>query len=169
MKINKIDLKSMRNDAHFQFFSDFRDAVTKVGAATLKIKPQFNEWFALFEKEDEALKKISKSALTQQIQDADKLRDDTFLGMVEITVAYLDRGAVRRILALQLLQNIHRCGCLLLDWLLGYVPVSVKNYFEPPSRLAESLVAVPQVSPCYLHHPQKCVITQFVGILDLLG
>jgi len=82
-------LKSMRNDAHFQFFSDFRDAVTKVGAATLKIKPQFDEWLALFEKEDEALKKISKSALTQQIQDADKLRDDTFLGMVEITGAYL--------------------------------------------------------------------------------
>jgi len=89
MKINKIDLKSLRNDAHFQIFSDFRDAVAKFGAAALKIKPQFDEWLALFEKEDEALKKINKSAFTKQIQDADKLRDDTFLGMVEITGAYL--------------------------------------------------------------------------------
>jgi hypothetical protein len=89
MKINKIDLRIMRNDAHFQFFSDFRDTVTKIGAAALKIKPHFDDWLAFFEKEDEALKKINKSALTQQIQDADKLRDDTFIGMVEITGAYL--------------------------------------------------------------------------------
>jgi len=89
MKINKIDLNNLRNDAHFQIFSDFRDAVIKFGAAALKIKPQFDEWLALFEKEDEALKKISKSALTKQIQDADKARDNTYMGMVEITGAYL--------------------------------------------------------------------------------
>jgi len=89
MKINKIDLKSMSNDAHYQFFSNFRDTVAKVGTAALKIKPQFDEWLALFKKEDEVLKKISKSALTKQIQDADKVRDDTYIGMVEIAGAYL--------------------------------------------------------------------------------
>jgi len=89
VKISKIYPYRLRNDAHFQLFSDFRDAVTKFGAAALKIKPQFDDWLALFEKEDEALKKINKSALTQQIQDADKARDDTYMGMVEIAGAYL--------------------------------------------------------------------------------
>jgi polyhydroxyalkanoate synthesis regulator phasin len=89
MKISKIDTNHLRNDAHFQFQSDFRDAVAKFGADTLKVKPQFDEWTRLYVREDEALKKILKSALTQQIHEADKARDNTYLGMVEICTAYL--------------------------------------------------------------------------------
>ncbi|MDR2729174.1 MAG: hypothetical protein LBB56_08565 [Chitinispirillales bacterium] len=33
MKIQKVLTHSLRNDAHFQFHSDFRDAVVKSGAA----------------------------------------------------------------------------------------------------------------------------------------
>jgi hypothetical protein len=89
MKIQKVLTHSLRNDAHFQFHSDFRDAVVKFGAAKLKIAPQFEEWTRLYGREDEALKKIVKSALTQQIHDADKARDNTYLGMVEINTASL--------------------------------------------------------------------------------
>jgi hypothetical protein len=104
MKITKFDTNHLRNDAHYQYQSDFRDSVIKGGwAEALKIKPQFDEWLAFYEKEDEAHKKISKSALTQQIVEADKARDDTYIGMVEIAGAYLrhhdpeTREAARRL------------------------------------------------------------------------
>ena len=45
MKGNKINLRILRNDAHFQLFSDFRDAVAKFGAAALKLA--FTTTFAL--------------------------------------------------------------------------------------------------------------------------
>ena len=89
MKIQKFLSHNLRNDAHFQFHSDFRNVMIKFGAAKLKVQPQFDEWTKLYEREDEALKKIIKSALTQQIHEADKARDNTYRGMVEINTASL--------------------------------------------------------------------------------
>jgi hypothetical protein len=40
MKIQKLFTHSLRNDAHFQFHTEFRDLVTKNNPQTLKIKPQ---------------------------------------------------------------------------------------------------------------------------------
>jgi hypothetical protein len=79
----------MRNDAHFQYQTEFRTIVTEFGAQSLKIGPQFAEWEPLYAVEDEALKKIVKSEFTAKIQDADKARDDTFSGMAEISRACL--------------------------------------------------------------------------------
>ena len=84
MKISKIDIHSLRNDAHFQFNTEFKDLVTKFNPQTLKVETLFNSYLPLWEREDEALKKINKSALTEKIQEADKARDETFAGMVEI-------------------------------------------------------------------------------------
>jgi len=42
MKIDNIHLSHLRNDAHFQFHTEFKDLVIKCGAAALKIKPQFD-------------------------------------------------------------------------------------------------------------------------------
>jgi len=89
MNIKKFDTNHLRNDAHFQFCRDFSVAVTAFDPVTLKIKPQFDEWNARFNLEDEALKKIVKSSLTQKINDADKLRDNTYSGMADIVHAYL--------------------------------------------------------------------------------
>jgi hypothetical protein len=77
----------MRNDAHFQFHTEFRDLVVKFDAETLKIKKQFDVYLPLYAREDEALKKINKSSLTQKIQDADKERDKVFANMVEVNKA----------------------------------------------------------------------------------
>jgi len=84
MKIERINLSHLRNDAHFQFHTEFRDLVLTHGAAALMIKPQFDEYLLLYEREDEALKKISKSPLTEKIHEADAARDETFSGMAEI-------------------------------------------------------------------------------------
>jgi hypothetical protein len=85
MKIETLKLTHLRNDAHFQFFADFSELVNEEGAETLKIATQFQSLTALFNREDEALKKIAKSEFTAKIQAADSARDEMFAGMTEIT------------------------------------------------------------------------------------
>jgi hypothetical protein len=89
MKISKIHLNNLRNDAHFQFHTEFRDLVAKHGAEVLKVKPQFDAYLPLYDRVDEALKKIVKSALTAQIHEADKARDEIYTGMAETCAAAL--------------------------------------------------------------------------------
>jgi hypothetical protein len=84
MKIGKFNLLHLRNDAHFQFHTEFNDLVTKHNPETLKVKSLFDAYLPLYEREDEALKKISKNALTEKIQEADRARDEIFAGMVEV-------------------------------------------------------------------------------------
>jgi hypothetical protein len=84
MKISKLDIAHLHSNSHFQFHTEFRDLVAAQGAETLKIKPQFDEYLPLYEKVDEALKKIVKSALTEKIHNADMARDDIFIGMADV-------------------------------------------------------------------------------------
>jgi len=87
MRISRVDISKLRNDAHFQFHTEFRDLVVREGADYLKIKPQFESYGKLYEREDGALKRVNKSALTPKIHAADKARDDVFIGMVEMVRA----------------------------------------------------------------------------------
>jgi hypothetical protein len=89
MKISKINSNNLRNDAHFQFHTEFRDLITLRGAVTLKVKPQFDDYLPLYDRVDEALKKIVKSELTAKIHEADKARDEIYTGMVETSAAAL--------------------------------------------------------------------------------
>jgi hypothetical protein len=89
MKISKIHLNNLRNDAHFQFHTEFRDLVAKNGAETLKIKPQFDAYLPLYDRVDEALKKIVKSEFTAKIHEADKARDEIYIGMADMNAAAL--------------------------------------------------------------------------------
>jgi hypothetical protein len=50
----------------------------------LKVNTQFDTYVTFYEREDEALKKIIKSAFTEKIHEADRARDETFSGMAEI-------------------------------------------------------------------------------------
>jgi DNA polymerase II small subunit/DNA polymerase delta subunit B len=103
MKIGNLSVHNLRNDAHFQFFTEFRDLVeakddvgakNNVGANNYsplraKITPLFDEFLTLYEREDEALKKIVKSEYTAKIHEADKARDDIYIGMLEMNKAGL--------------------------------------------------------------------------------
>jgi len=72
----KIDKSRLRNDEHFQFNTEFRDLVAKEGAQNLKIETQFAAYLPLYDKEDEGIKRVSKSIFTTKIHEADKARDD---------------------------------------------------------------------------------------------
>jgi len=89
MKINKIDFRNLRNDAHFQFHTEFKDLVVQHNPETLKIKPQFDGYLPLYNRVDDALKKIVKSEFTAKIHEADKARDEIYIGMAETNTAAL--------------------------------------------------------------------------------
>jgi hypothetical protein len=72
MKINTITLSRLRNDANFQFHTEFKELAEKQTPEALKIKPLYDAYLPLYDKVDLTLKKINKSSITEQIQNADK-------------------------------------------------------------------------------------------------
>ena len=90
MKIERMHLNNLRNDEHFQFNTEFRDAINRFGANNLNIESQYDVFLTLYDQEDIALKKIMKSAITVEIQTADKRRDQTYRGMADVLKAALN-------------------------------------------------------------------------------
>jgi hypothetical protein len=84
MRIDSFYRKNLRNDEHFQLNTEFRDLIIKEGAENLKEGEQFAAYQSSYNKEDEGIKRVSKSLFTEKIQEADKARDDIYSGMVEI-------------------------------------------------------------------------------------
>jgi hypothetical protein len=83
MKIDGLKLGHLRNDEHFQFMTEVRDAFREADPAALRVEAQFEAFAALYRVEDAVLKKITKSALTAEIHDADAERDRVFRGMAD--------------------------------------------------------------------------------------
>jgi hypothetical protein len=85
LKFKKINKLQLRSDAHFQFQTEFKDLLSKTSQATeiTQITPLWAKYQELYKIEDEGIKKIRKSAITNQIQEADKARDEIFTGMAE--------------------------------------------------------------------------------------
>ena len=103
LKIKTIRNSYLRNNEHFQFNTEFRDLVVAETAEKLKITTPFDNYIICYNNEDVALQKITKSATTEQIDAADKLRDPTFRGMVDTNRAAINhyeelvRAAAKRI------------------------------------------------------------------------
>ena len=83
MKIDTLKTSILRNDAHFQYFTEFIRLVERHDAEALNIKPLFDTFITLYADEDTVLKKIVKSAFTADIQEADRYRDEIFSGMAD--------------------------------------------------------------------------------------
>ena len=80
MKVAKIDSR-MRNAEHIQFITEIRDAINKFNPNSLNLGGLFNEFMELYIKEDTAYRTVNKSALTEELQKADEVRDDILRGM----------------------------------------------------------------------------------------
>jgi len=83
MKVQSIRFEKMRNDEHFQFHTEFIELVNRSCASNLKVEALFEAYLQFYRRVDEALKKINKSALTEEIQKADKRRDKAFRGLLK--------------------------------------------------------------------------------------
>ena len=88
MEINNFSLPLLHNEEHFQFQKEFKELVELTGAKTLDIEKDFSDYLPFYVQEEEALNLVRKSATTDQIEFADKDRDDLINGLAG-TVKYL--------------------------------------------------------------------------------
>jgi hypothetical protein len=96
MKTNKIILKNLHNEEHFQFQTEFKDSVTKAGAETLQISDAFAIFLSFYAQEQEALQVIRKSATTGQLANADTDRDVIYRGLVDAIKSALNHFDVAK-------------------------------------------------------------------------
>ncbi|MDR0604393.1 MAG: DUF6261 family protein [Bacteroidales bacterium] len=81
LEINSINLKAFHHDEHFQLMTELKDLINTVTASRLKIDDEYTEFLVVYEQEDVSMRKILKSPVTSQRQQADKKRDATYSGL----------------------------------------------------------------------------------------
>lgn len=84
MRIKKINLPNLRNEEHFQFYTDFKSLVEANDPISLGIEVAFQAFLPFYNDELKALDIIRKSFLTDDISAADELRDNTFRGLCDV-------------------------------------------------------------------------------------
>lgn len=81
MKIENLKLTNLRNDEHFQFQTEFKELVETYTVETLGIEDAFAVYLVVYINESQALDVVRKSAVTDDIAQADGLRDNTYRGL----------------------------------------------------------------------------------------
>jgi len=111
MKINHLETTHLRNDAHFQYHADFIALANGAGAENLKISALWTAHAVLFAALDAALKRISMSAITAKIQEADRQRDELYSGFKKFVAALCEHcDPAMRDAALKVQVVIHTYG-----------------------------------------------------------
>ena len=88
--IKSIHLYLLHNDAHFQLMTEFRDLVQTKTPEALRIETLWPTFLSKYANLDAALKKITKSAITDAIKAADAARDAAFTGISKYNKTILD-------------------------------------------------------------------------------
>lgn len=83
LKTKRIDLIPMRNEEHYQFHAEVKALIVAAGPQKLNIADDFTDYSQLCNDELDALQLIRKSALSDQLEDADTKRDAVFRGLVD--------------------------------------------------------------------------------------
>lgn len=81
MNISKIKISRLRNGEHVQFNTEVDELIAAKTPAALGIEAQYAIYKPLFDNEYEAFDIIRKSAVTEELETADVLRDSIFSGM----------------------------------------------------------------------------------------
>jgi hypothetical protein len=120
MKIIRIYLERLRNDAHFEFFSIWIVLVNKYPFIKGKIEELFDAFLALFDKEDEVVNFNRSSDYSAKIQVADRRLDAALVGLNEFV-----RGAVHHFNA-----TVAEAALSLKNLLKNYGYITRRNYDE---------------------------------------
>ena len=89
MNIKTIRSSYLRNNEHFQFYTEVKDLLNEA-ATRINFGVEHGKFNACYDDEDKSFKKIVKSATTEEIENADHVRDRIFSGMVGINKATLN-------------------------------------------------------------------------------
>lgn len=81
MKIENLHFNNLRNEEHLEFGNDLCSLVVQHSPQSLNIQEPYNSYVPLHNNEGEAVDFIRKSSLSEQIFDADMLRDEIFRGL----------------------------------------------------------------------------------------
>lgn len=84
MEILSFEKSRLRNKEHFQFQTEFKDLVEKLTPAALNIEAKFTHYLPRYTDEGVALDIMIKSAITDELADADNTRDTTFSGAIDV-------------------------------------------------------------------------------------
>lgn len=77
-KISNLPLYKLRNGEYFQFMSDFKDLLEGLTPATIHSETEFTDFDAALTRLDDELRVDQGSVLTQQLQNIDLDRDNTW-------------------------------------------------------------------------------------------
>jgi hypothetical protein len=81
LEIKSVHNAHLRISEHFQIHTEFKDLVVAETPEKLGIAEIFAIYLLCYANEDEAMKKILKNITTDDIEDADGTRDNTFSGL----------------------------------------------------------------------------------------
>lgn len=87
MTIKKSDLRSFRNNEHLNFHQGVRKIITDITPVSLNVETQFGIYETQIEKEAEAIEPLRKSIITDELADADAIRDNTFRGITDAVLS----------------------------------------------------------------------------------
>lgn len=87
MQVKKCDFSKLRNNEQFQFSTEFKALVTKHDPEKLKVKALFDDYCKAYDAEDEAMLVVRKSAVSEDIVNADIRRDNDFRGFADAVKA----------------------------------------------------------------------------------
>jgi hypothetical protein len=90
MQTNNINLARLRNEEHFQFNTEFKGLASNLDVKALNLFDAFSFYLPFYDQEEEALQLIRKSATTDQLAEADTVRDVTFRGFSDAVKSSLN-------------------------------------------------------------------------------
>jgi hypothetical protein len=97
MKVNGIDLRNMRNQEWFNFYTEFKRSVEEASPEKLNITQAFIVFLTLYVKVDIALVKHLKSSFTAAMVALDGQRDQNYRGLTTaLKAAFLHFDPVKR-------------------------------------------------------------------------
>jgi hypothetical protein len=134
MKTNKrivrLDLYKLHNEAWFQFFTEFKDLVTRFNPEVLDVNELFIMFMVLYGKADIALEVIRKSSETAQMEEADRKRDHTFRGFIDATKSGLNHfDPIKQQAATKLLVLVDHYGNIA-DKSLNEETATIHNFLQ---------------------------------------
>jgi hypothetical protein len=83
MKCKRLKIEDLRHEEWFQFYTEFKTLARQYTPTALNINALFDTFVTLYDRADEALEVIRKSATTEQLAEADHVRDVTFRGFAD--------------------------------------------------------------------------------------
>lgn len=83
MEIQDFNLRRLLNNEYLAFCREFEALIEKLGPATLGVETVFGQFKTALQAFDDSIVKVRKSALTAQMRESDKLRDNYHIGILE--------------------------------------------------------------------------------------